>query len=65
MLYNTVIVLFRREILALQAENYALEKQLHSYQQSISRNHGKELPPARNHTDAWLQGGPTSATNSF
>lgn len=27
----------RREILALQAENYALEKQLYSYQQSISK----------------------------
>ena len=24
--------------MALQAENYALEKQLHSYQQSIARN---------------------------
>ncbi|XP_041376336.1 uncharacterized protein LOC121388875 [Gigantopelta aegis] len=30
-----------REIMALQAENYALEKQLYSYQQSIARNHSK------------------------
>lgn len=27
---------FRREVEALQAENYALEKDMHSYQQSIA-----------------------------
>jgi len=31
------IIVCRRELHALQAENYALEKQVHSYQQSLSR----------------------------
>ncbi|XP_064641017.1 uncharacterized protein LOC135495924 [Lineus longissimus] len=31
----------KRELLALQAENYALEKQLHSYQQSIAKTSTK------------------------
>lgn len=46
---------FRREILALQSENYALEKQLYSYQKSIARTHSRgqseseDYPPDRNH----------------
>ncbi|CAL1532756.1 unnamed protein product [Lymnaea stagnalis] len=43
-----------REILALQAENYALEKQLYSYQQSLAKNSAKE-PSSRN----------TSRANSY
>ena len=42
-----VAFLFRREILALQAENLSLEKQLYSYQVSLSRNNSKgtlEIP---------------------
>eukprot|EP00105_Crassostrea_gigas_P011298 XP_011426896.1 PREDICTED: uncharacterized protein LOC105327916 [Crassostrea gigas] len=44
-----------REILALQSENYALEKQLYSYQKSIARTHSRgqseseDYPPDRNH----------------
>ncbi|CAI9716618.1 XP_029657756.2uncharacterized protein LOC115231992 isoform X2 [Octopus vulgaris] len=33
-----------REIMALQAENYALEKQLYSYQQSIAKTNAKNSP---------------------
>lgn len=50
---------FRREILALQSENYALEKQLYSYQKSIARTHSRgqseseDYPPDRNHYHRW------------
>ena len=30
--------------MALQAENYALEKQLHSYHLTMSRNNGAAVP---------------------
>ncbi|XP_074646612.1 uncharacterized protein LOC141902682 [Tubulanus polymorphus] len=35
----------RREIMALQAENYALEKQVYSYQQSIAKKDSKSRYP--------------------
>lgn len=45
----SMLVLFsRREILALQAENYALEKQLYSYQQSIAKTNSKDKPEQEN-----------------
>ncbi|XP_035829390.1 uncharacterized protein LOC101859992 [Aplysia californica] len=44
-----------REILALQAENYALEKQLYSYQQSLAKTSAKDGPSSRN----------TSRANSY
>ncbi|KAI0223483.1 hypothetical protein LSAT2_025325 [Lamellibrachia satsuma] len=42
-----------REIMALQAENYALEKQLHSYHLSMSRNNGAA---ASRHPDDHVKG---------
>ena len=46
--------------MALQAENYALEKQLHSYQQSIAKTNAKGLLPECDTNDS-----PSSPTNSI
>lgn len=35
---NNMFIYNRRELMALQSENLVLEKQLHSYQQSLSRH---------------------------
>ncbi|KAI8790088.1 hypothetical protein BgiBS90_008012 [Biomphalaria glabrata] len=42
-----------REILALQAENYALEKQLHSYQQSLAKNNAKDGGKGANRANSY------------
>ena len=46
------VVAFRREINALQAENYSLERQLFSYQKSIAYAHSKGQYSADNTPDA-------------
>lgn len=62
---------FRREILALQSENYALEKQLYSYQKSIARTHSRgqseseDYPPDRNHYHRWNFRNTTTSRKSF
>ena len=37
-----ILYYFRREILALQSENYVLEKQLHSYQITLSKGNSNQ-----------------------
>ena len=59
--------LYRKEITALQAENYSLERQLFSYQKSIAYAHGTTgsaggsvvgVPIGRNSTSSPAVGGP-------
>ncbi len=46
--------------MALQAENYALEKQLHSYQQSIARS--TKTSPSETHSIPNGRGPPNGST---
>lgn len=62
---NVFLFSYRRELQALQAENYALEKQVHSYQLSIARNNAKwSLPEGESDGGGGGGGGARGARGS-
>lgn len=59
------IYLYRREIGALQAENYSLERQLFSYQKSIAYAHAHQHPQPHGTPRGGSHSSHHSAENSY